>query len=152
MITHRYHLANDFKSVLADCDELWVAAALISADGFDFIQTHLNKDATQHYLAGIDLPTSPALLRTLMQRTGDNFKACLYQKENKFYHPKVYILRNHQGLTVYTGSGNCTLGGFEKNVEVSLKTDDPKTCDELLKWFNSQMKQGKAITEEFIKS
>ncbi|GAA4327223.1 hypothetical protein GCM10023149_30520 [Mucilaginibacter gynuensis] len=72
------------------------------------------------------------------------------KKENKFYHPKVYILRNHRGLTVYTGSGNCTLGGIEKNVEVSLKTDDQVICDELLKWFNVQMKQGKAITEAFI--
>ncbi|SDH49816.1 phospholipase D family protein [Mucilaginibacter gossypii] len=152
MITHRYNLANDFKNSLADCDELWVAAALVSTDGLDFIQTHLSNEAKQHYLVGIDLPTPPKVLRSLMELSGENFKAHIYQKENRFYHPKVYILRNHKGLTVYTGSGNCTLGGFEKNVEVSLKTDDPITCDELLKWFNIQMKQGKAITEELIKA
>jgi phosphatidylserine/phosphatidylglycerophosphate/cardiolipin synthase-like enzyme len=121
-------------------------------NGLAFIQNHINSDAKQHYLVGVDLPTSPAVLRTLMQFSNDHFEACLYQKENRFYHPKVYIIRNHQGLTVYAGSGNCTMGGFEKNVEVSLKSDDPVTCNELLKWFNTQMRQGKAITEEFIRS
>jgi HKD family nuclease len=152
MITHRYNLANDLKNTLKNCDELWVAAALISEDGLDFLQNNINEEATQHYLVGIDLPTSPSVLRTLMEKSGETFNASLYLKENKFYHPKVYIVRNHQGLIAFAGSGNCTLGGFEKNVEVTLKTDDLPTCNELLKWFNSQMKQGKAISEEFIRS
>jgi HKD family nuclease len=151
MIIHRYNLAKDLKNTLANCDEVWVAAALISVDGLAFIQSNIDEEAIQHYLVGVDLPTSPDVLRQLMKKCGEHFTARLFQKGDKFYHPKVYIVRNHQGLTAYVGSGNCTTGGFEKNVEVSLKTDDKVTCEELLKWFNTQMKQGKAITEDFIR-
>jgi HKD family nuclease len=152
MITHRYNLANDFRNLLANCDEMWIAAALISKDGLEFIQQHLHENALQHYLVGIDLPTPPDVLRSLMTQASQQLEGRLYQKDNKFYHPKLYIIRNHQGLTVFAGSGNCTLGGLEKNIEIALKTDDDITCKELLHWFQIQMKQGREITEEFIAS
>jgi HKD family nuclease len=151
MITHKYNLAPEFKLALKDCDEVWIAVALMSVNGLAFIQKHINKEAKQHYLVGIDLPTPPDVLVELMNRKSDNqFDAKYFQKENRFFHPKLYLIKDHRGLTAFVGSGNCTDGGLENNIEISLKTDDKVTCDTLIGWFNTHYKQGKDLTVDFI--
>lgn len=150
MTSHNYNLAKTFKLHLSDANEIWIAVALMSVDGLNFIRTHAPENAIQHYLVGVDLPTSPDVLQTLMDVQSETCKSKYFQRENRFYHPKLYVIRDHTGLTAYVGSGNCTMGGLDKNIEISLRTDDKNTCEELKSWFTTQFNLSKSITKDFI--
>ncbi|MFM1998864.1 MAG: hypothetical protein RL204_811 [Bacteroidota bacterium] len=153
MIQQKLKLSAELNQTLKNCDEIWVAVALISNNGFKFIQDNINQTAKQNYLVGIGLPTSPKVLSQLKDREGNGlFQSKIYHKVNVLFHPKVYLIRTDNKLTAYVGSGNCTDGGLDKNLELSAKTDDQVFCESLLTWFNSLFKFGIAITEEFLQS
>lgn len=153
MIQQTLKLSNEFKRLLKDCDEIWIAVAMISDKGFDFIQTHINKKAKQNYLVGIGLPTAPTVLEKLkVLNDKGQFSSKIYHKDDELFHPKVYIIRHNERLTSFIGSGNCTYGGFEKNVEVNVKTDDRIFVENQMKWFNSLYKHGFSITDDFLTS
>jgi HKD family nuclease len=153
MIQQKLRLSNEFKNLLKDCDEIWMAVAMISDKGFDFIQTHINQAAKQNYLVGIGLPTAPTVLEKLkVLNENGQFSSKIYHKDGELFHPKVYIIRHNERLTSFIGSGNCTYGGFEKNVEVSVKTDDRIFIENQLKWYNSLFNQGFLITDDFLNS
>lgn len=152
MIQHKLKLTSEFILTLKDCDELWVAVALMSDFGFDFIQEHLNKNATQLYLVGIGLPTSPNVLSKLKQMETDKCRSKIHYDQDKFFHPKVYIIKTGSKMTAYVGSANCTEGGLAKNLELTIKVEDQNFCNNLLTWFNSLFKFGKPITDDFLKT
>lgn len=152
MLQHKLKLTNEFKMALKDCNELWIAVALISDNGFNFIQTHLNSNARQHYLVGIGLPTSPKVLSQLIKLESEKCASKIHYDENRFFHPKVYIIKTSSKLTAYVGSGNCTQGGLDKNLEMTVKIEDQALCNDLLSWFNSLFKFGKPITNDFLKT
>lgn len=153
MIQQKLNLSNDLKNLLKDCDEIWIAVAMISDYGFDFIQTHINKAAKQNYLVGVGLPTSPSVLEKFKDlNQNGNFYSKIYYKNNELFHPKVYVFRHNENLTSFVGSGNCTYGGFEKNIEFSIKTSDRKFIEGQLKWYNSLFKHSILITDDFLTS
>jgi HKD family nuclease len=153
MIQYKLRLSSDFESILKDCEEVWIAAAMISNSGFAYIQKHINKSAKQNYLVGIGLPTSPEVLENLKILEGNElFSSRIYHKNDRLFHPKVYIFKNGEKITVFVGSGNCTKGGFDKNVEVSIKTDEKEVCENLIKWFTTSFKLSKEITDDFLDS
>jgi HKD family nuclease len=153
MIQQKLKLSVDLPQLLKNCEEIWIAVALISDNGFKFIQDNINKEAKQNFLIGIGLPTSPKVLTVLMNREGNGFfKSKIYYKPKELFHPKVYIFKSHDRLTAFVGSGNCTDGGFDKNLELSIKTDDQDFCNNLLKWFTALFKFGIPITDAFIES
>lgn len=61
MIQHKMKLGTELGLSLANCDEVWIAVALISDAGFAFVREHIPAGAKQRYLIGIDLPSSPAV-------------------------------------------------------------------------------------------
>ncbi len=151
MIQYKLKLGAELATHLTNCDEMWLAVALISDKGYSFIQENINQEAKQHYLVGIGLPSSPAVLATLMQK--ENSETCtsrVYHRPGDFFHPKVYLSRRGDRLTAFVSSGNCTEGGLLKNREMSIKTDDENTCQDLLKWFTTLFKFGIPITQEFL--
>lgn len=150
MIQQKYKLGKELELQFRDCEEIWIAAAMISDGGLNFIEKTINKYAKQNYLVGIGLPTSPSVLKKIGVDNPNNVSARVFHKAEILFHPKVYIIKSGNKLTAFVGSGNCTEGGFDKNIEVSLKTDDIDVCNGLLIWFNSQYKQGKSITNDFI--
>lgn len=153
MIQQKLKLSSELKTLLKNCDEIWVAVAMVSDGGFDFIQSNINVDAKQNYLIGVGLPTSPKVLEKLKELTQSaKFSAKIYHKTKELFHPKVYIIRHNEKLISLVGSGNCTLGGFENNIEVSVKTDDQIFCNGQLKWFGALFKHSKPITEDFLNS
>ena len=136
-----------------DCEEIWIAVAMISDRGFGFIQEHISKATKQNYLVGIGLPTSLSVLRQLKDFNGNGlFESRIHHKPNELFHPKVYLVKSNNKLIAFVGSGNCTEGGFDKNIELSVKTDDQDFCNNLLKWFNALFKHSKTITEDFLQS
>jgi HKD family nuclease len=153
MIQKKLRLSSELNQTLKNCDEIWVAVALISDSGFKYIQDNISKTAKQNFLVGIGLPTSPKVLSQLKDYEGNGvFKSKIYHNPNILFHPKVYLIKSGNKLTSYVGSGNCTDGGFDKNLELSVKTDEQAFCEDLLTWFNSLFKFGIAITDEFLQS
>lgn len=153
MMQQKLKLSAELNILLKDCEEIWVAVAMISDEGFRFIQDRINKTAKQNYLVGIGLPTSPNVLRKLMEFNANGiFDSRLHFKPGTLFHPKVYIVRSNGKLTALVGSGNCTEGGFDRNIEVFIKTDDNEFCEGLLKWFKSLFNNSGIITGDFLKS
>lgn len=153
MIQQKLKLSTELKLQLKDCEEIWIAVALISDSGFTYIQKHINETAKQNFLVGIGLPTSPNVLRQLKEVNGKGLiQSKIHYKPTEFFHPKVYIIKSNGKFYAYVGSGNCTDGGLDKNIELSIKTDDQEFCNHLLKWFNALYKHSKEITEEFLQS
>jgi len=153
MVQQKLKLSSELDQTLKGCDEIWVAVALISDSGFKYIQDNIGKTAKQNFLVGIGLPTSPKVLSQLKDNEGNGlFQSKIYHKPNILFHPKVYLIRTGNKLIAYVGSGNCTGGGFDKNLELSVKTDEQEFCNGLLTWFNNLFKFGIAITDDFLQS
>lgn len=150
MERHQLNLANSLPNDLNGCDELWVAVALVSDAGFQLIQKHIDPNAKQHWVVGVDLATSPNVLRTFMEEDGGRIAGKYNYKQGRTFHPKVYVIRTGEKYVAYVGSGNCTNGGFERNVEVAVRSEEPGLCASLVKTIEVWYKHGKAVDEEFL--
>lgn len=145
-------ITSDFKTVLAQQLEqaktIWIASAMISYTGWNFVQAHLSSNVEQHYLIGTDLATDPKVFETLLDSLQIN--ARVYQTMFTF-HPKVYLIRKIDNkLTAFVGSSNTTKWGLEKNTEINFQISDPTECTKLLHWFNTLFADGYLITEKFV--
>jgi len=132
---------------LQTADECWVAVALLSRTGFDYLQQHLPADCEQHYLVGTWLPSDAGVLRQLLDQGQD---ARIFT--NSGFHPKLYLLRQGGKYTAFLGSSNATSNGLFNNIELNVQLDDQATCEELLSWFELTSSAGKRITERFLNS
>jgi HKD family nuclease len=150
MERQRLGLGADLKRELPDCSELWVAVALVSEDGFRFVQASIDPTVPQQWVLGVDLATAPRVLRRFMAPQEGPIKGRYYHRKRKTFHPKVYLLRMDQKYVAYVGSGNCTLGGLETNTELALRTEDQQLCESLRKTIESWYKLGSDVDEDFL--
>lgn len=56
MIIHT-DIKQKLKAELLESKSVWIATAMISYNGWKFIQKNLSKEVEQHFLIGIDLKT-----------------------------------------------------------------------------------------------
>lgn len=147
-ITHK--LSRDLKAELKNADEIWVAVALLNNNGLNFILQTIPKTCKLNFIAGIDLPTDPKALSKLLSLKGKRTIIAKILTED-FFHPKVYIIKSGKQLTAFVGSANCTIGGLEDNIEMSIGTKDSNVCKELIGWFeNTLLPASQPLTFEFI--
>jgi len=103
------NLEQSIQQELITAEEIWIATGLISEGGLSYIKDLF---AQVHILVGIDLPTPPIVLRKLMNWSVlGKIKFKVFDNENTFFHPKVYIWRKGNSYKAYVGSGNMTNGG-----------------------------------------
>ena len=132
---------------LLEAKSIWIASAMISNNGWNFIQKNISKDTEQHFLIGIDLATDPKVFDTLLDNL--NINARVYQTKFTF-HPKVYLIQKmDNSFTAFIGSSNTTNWGLEKNVEMNFQINDQAECKKLLNWFNTLYINGYIITQDF---
>ena len=137
------------KNELICSKSFWIATAMISNNGWNFIQKNILKDTEQHFLIGIDLATDPKVFEALLDNL--NINARVYQTHFTF-HPKVYIFQKvDNSYVAYIGSSNTTNWGLEKNVEMNFQVNDQDECKKLLNWFDNLYKDGYIITDDFVK-
>lgn len=84
------NIKSKIQSELINAKSIWVATAMISYSGWNFIQNNLPKDAEQNLLIGIDLATEPKVFEKLLDSLHIN--ARIYETDYTF-HPKVYIIQ-----------------------------------------------------------
>lgn len=150
MKTITQNLQKELKIKLKSADEIWVAVALLTNKGLEFIQNNLSKNVKQHYVLGIDLPTDPVALETLFEQQflSDVTVKMFYNQE--FYHPKVYIVRSKQSYAAFVGSANCTGNALFSNIEMSFIITSQADCIELLNWYEMIDSNSTSLTPKFI--
>lgn len=150
MKTITQNLQSELKSKLKTANEIWVAAALMTKKGLEFIQENLPDNAKQNYVLGVDLPTDPLALDILykQQLLQDVSVKMFYNQE--FYHPKVYIIKSKKTFTAFVGSANCTKSGLFSNIELSFTITNQSDCIDLLDWYKSIDSKSASLTEKFI--
>jgi len=143
-------LSSKIKSEFKKADEIWVAVALLNNSGLKFILDNLKDSSKKNFLIGINLPTDPKALKKLyeLQLTSD-FNVRIHT-DKQYFHPKLYLSKNKSDFTGFIGSANCTNGGLNSNVELSLMTKETQTCEDLKKWFEKTYKIGKPLTLPFL--
>jgi len=142
------NIKQKIKSELINAKSFWIATAMISNNGWNFIQKNISKNTEQHFLIGIDLTTDPRVFNSLLDNIIIN--ARVYQT-NFTFHPKVYIFQKlDNSYVAYIGSSNTTNWGLEKNVEMNFQVNDQDECKKLLKWFNELYNKGYIISKDFI--
>lgn len=147
MIIHT-NIKQKLQLELLEAKSIWVATAMISYNGWKFIQENLSKDSEQHFLIGIDLATEPNVFEELLNNL--HISARVYQT-NYTFHPKAYLLQKRDNsFTAFIGSSNTTSWGLEKNVEMNFQVNDQAECIKLLEWFNEHYSKGYIITEDFF--
>lgn len=134
---------------LAQAKDVWIASAMITSNGWNFIQKHIPKSANQNFLIGIDLATSPIVFENIL--ANPQISAKVYQSDFTF-HPKVYLIEKaDNSYTAFIGSSNTTTWGLEKNVEMNFQTSDQNECKKILDWFNMLFMNGYFIDDKFLK-
>ncbi len=147
MIIHT-EIKQKLQVELLEAKSIWIATAMISYNGWKFIQENLSNDSEQHFLIGIDLATEPKVFEELLNNLHIN--ARVYQT-NYTFHPKVYLLqKKDNSFTAFIGSSNTTSWGLERNVEMNFQINDQVECIKLLEWFNEYYSKGYIITEDFF--
>lgn len=141
-------IKNRLKIELEQAAAIWIATAMISDGGWEFMQNNIPKEAEQNFLIGIDLATSPNVFESILGNLDIN--ARIYQSENTF-HPKVYIIKkSNSELVAFIGSSNATKGGLENNVEMNFIVTDQEECEKLIRWFKNMFQKGYLITDKFV--
>lgn len=144
------NLKLELISELNKADEVWIAVALITSTGFDFLQGELKKGCSQNYLIGINLPTEPEVLKKLYKLEIKNeIKSRVYAGKS-FYHPKVYLIKKSDTYVAFVGSANCTISGISKNIELSYKIENQIECEKLIEWFDKSNKDAFSLKKSFI--
>ncbi|SDD33962.1 HKD family nuclease [Algoriphagus faecimaris] len=138
-------LGKDLKEDLKKAREIWVAVAMVSNKGLEFL-TKAATDAKVNIVVGVDLPTPTDVLQELfrLEKTSNTWKVWL--KDKGYFHPKVYIVKFSNGkYAAYVGSGNLTGGGLQEHHEVAVRTTDQKACATLINIFHEYCKPGESI-------
>jgi len=142
-------LSDNLISAFKTADEIWIAVALLNLQGFDFIIKTIRKDCKINFIGGVDLPTDPsALTKMLSLKAKQTVFAHIFTKE--FYHPKVFITRTDNYFLSFIGSANCTNGGLNDNIEMTIEIDDQEISKQLLLWFFKIQENSQILTTDFI--
>ena len=150
MTTISHKLSVNLKSELKNAEEIWVAVGLLNLTGLDFLLQALPDTCKLNFIVGIDLPTDPKALIKLLSLKGKRTTNVKILTES-FFHPKVYIIKSHKLFTAFIGSANCTNGGLNANIEMSIGTKETNICKELIGWFeNTLLPISQPLTSDFI--
>ncbi len=145
-------LGPELKKALKEAEEAWIAVAMISIQGLDFLNVAAKK-CKLNIITGVDLPTPPVVLDTLFKNEiiSDQWQVRLF--ENGYFHSKFYLMKNPNGkYSAFVGSSNLTMGGLKNHTEISVQITDQKTCKKLLEIFQEYKsdKNSVKLTEEWL--
>lgn len=147
MIIHN-NIKSKLQTELQDASSVWIASAMISYSGWNFIQNSIPQNTIQFYLIGADLATEPKVFESILSKSEIN--ARIYETDFTF-HPKVYLIKKKDNVyTAFIGSSNTTKGGLERNIEMNFQINDQAECHKLLNWFNGLYTNGYIITDDFL--
>ena len=122
------------EKLLQQAEHCYVASASISEVGFDFIRSRISPKCKMDMVTGMDLPTSPHVLRRIWRNYQGRITLNVYTRN--VFHSNVYIFDlPFRKSVAFIGSGDFTLEGIKDREELFYKITDAKQIEELKSWF-----------------
>jgi HKD family nuclease len=146
-------LGNILQKELAQAQEIWIAVALMTDEGFSFIRKYVAAGATEHYVIGVDLLTDPNVLKRLKSRqNGVTFRARVYNQESGIFHPKAYIIKKRDGYVAFVGSANLTQAALRINTELTVQITNAEECARLINWHEAIFNEAFDLTDSNLEN
>jgi len=134
------------EKILVEAEHCYMATASISEAAFDFIKSRLHPKCKIDIVTGLDVATSPNVLKRVLRHYHDRITFHIYTKN--FFHPNVYIFDlPYRKSVAFVGSGHFTLEGLKDNEEIFYKIKDPKEIETLKSWFTGYYEFAEPLTE-----
>jgi hypothetical protein len=135
--------------LLQQVEHCYIATAAISDAGFDFIRSRIPTKSKMEIVTGLDVPTSPEVLKRIWRNYQGRITLNIYTKN--FFHANVYIFDlPFRKSVAFVGSGQFTLEGIKDSEELFYKITDPKEIENLKSWFIGYYEFGSPLSEELI--
>jgi hypothetical protein len=135
--------------ILTTAENCYLASAAVSEPAFDMLMSKLSKKCKVFIVTGLDLPTSPVVLRKILKEYSDRVTLKIYTRN--FFHPKVYAFDlPFRKRIAFIGSADFTMEGLQRNEELSWQIDNDKQVEELKVWFERYYEDGQELTERLI--
>jgi hypothetical protein len=137
------------EKILNQVEYCYIATASISDAGFDFIRGRIPPKCKMEILTGLDVATSPDVLKRMWRHYQERILLKIYTKN--FFHANLYIFDlPFRKSVAFVGSGHFTLEGLKDNEELFERITDPKEIEALKSWFVSYYEFAEQLTEEMI--
>lgn len=135
--------------LLQQVEHCYIASAAISEAGFDFIRSRIPTKSKMEIVTGLDVPTSPEVLRRIWRNYQGRFTLNIYTKN--FFHANVYIFDlPFRKAVAFVGSGHFTLEGIKDSEELFYKITDAKEIENLKSWFIGYYEFAEPLSEKLI--
>ena len=135
--------------LLQQVEHCYIATAAISETGFDFIRSRIPTKSKMEIVTGLDVPTSPEVLRRIWRNYQGRITLNIYTKN--FFHSNVYIFDlPFRKAVAFVGSGQFTLDGIKDGEELFYKITDAKEIENLKSWFIGYYEFGEPLSEPLI--
>jgi len=126
--------------LLTQADEIVFAVGFLKNSGFQNLKEEFKefcsdktKKSTFYIGTGLGETDSDALLGLFnILKTNSKHQLVLCTPEAGIFHPKIYVFRNEEKVTIITGSANLTQHGWAVNDEVSMITETTSDSTEHL--------------------
>lgn len=136
--------------LLQQAEHCYIATAALSEAGFDFIRSRIPLKTKMEIVTGLDVPTSPEVLRRIWRNYQGRITLNIYTRN--FFHANVYIFDlPFRKAVAFVGSGHCTLEGIKDGEELFYKITDAKEIENLKSWFIGYYEFGEPLSEELIR-
>lgn len=140
-------LIND--KLLLQAEHCYIATAAISEAGFDFVRSRIPTKCKMEIVTGLDVPTSPEVLRRIWRNYQDRITLNIYTRT--IFRANVYMFDlPYRKAVAFVGSGNFTLEGIKDHEELFYKITDPKEIETLKSWFTGYYEFSEPLTEAII--
>ncbi|MEQ1586427.1 MAG: hypothetical protein ABL895_11145 [Cyclobacteriaceae bacterium] len=135
--------------LLQQVEHCSIATAAISEAGFDFIRSRIPTKSKMEIVTGLDVPTSPEVLRRIWRNYQGRITVNIYTRN--FFHANVYIFDLlFRKAVAFIGSGHFTLDGVKDGEELFYKITDAKEIENLKSWFIGYYEFAEPLSEELI--
>jgi hypothetical protein len=136
--------------LLQQAEHCTIATAAISEAAFDFIRTRIPPKCKIDIVTGLDLPTSPEVLKRIWKHYQERITFHIYTKN--FFHANLYIIDlPYRKAVAFVGSGHWTLEGLKDHEEIFYKITDPKEIENLRSWFTGYYEFAEPLSENLIR-
>lgn len=140
-------LIND--KILLQAERCYIACGGISEEAFAFVTGRLSIKCKIEIVTGLDLPTSPLVMKKVIKQLTDRVSLRIYTKN--FFHPCVYIFDlPFRKSVAFIGSGHFTMEGLKDNEEIFYKITDQKEIENLKSWFTGYNEFSEQLTEALV--
>ena len=137
------------EKLLQQVEHCYIATAAISEAGFDFIRSRIPTKTNMEIVTGLDVPTSPEVLRKIWRNYQGRIILNIYTRN--LFHANVYIFDlPFRKSVAFVGSGHCTLEGIKDSEELFFKITDAKEIENLKSWFTGYFEFAEPLTEVLI--